>query len=390
MNSNAKAALKPFALGTSVFPVPIAGLGGPLVWSSGGVSTLTPIPKTGFIAKLRFNFSGTYTFSTAGASLYNPPFWRVIQNYTLQNSLNYPFRSMQGDDLWFWQQIMAQEGGMSTNATTTGGKAFVDDGVTASNAYKAGTTTSTAQQTFAWQFEDWIGHNDGVNFSRYLLAAMTTSNDLTVNMTWAAPVIGNAATSALTIGDGTAVISQFAMACQVSAEYLTVPDPSKYSWPRRNLVQQIVCDHSYQTAAVGLNSINLTPIQGPEFLGLGIQVINAGGVTRDTLQFGTTGISEIDIYVNGSIPLYQFTFADLMKRYELMYSKVGNFGYVYIDFSNDLGLVNAMSHTHRKVLSTAKYSQISVNVTLNANFTAGAGSSVNLFKRTQQSYAQNQ
>lgn len=383
MNNNGKATLKPFALGTSVFPVPIAGLGGPLVWSSGGVSTLTPIPKTGFLAKLRYNFSGTYTFSTGGATQYNPPFWRVIQNYTLQNSLNYPFRSMSQDDIWFWQQIAFPQGIGAPNAA-------VDDIVVGSRFYKPGTTTATAQQTFSWAFEDWIEHNDGVNFSRYLLAAMTTSNDLTINMTWAAPVIGNAATSALTIGDGTAVISQFAMACQVSAEYLTVPDPTKYQWPRRNLVQQIVCDHSYQTAAVGLNSINLTPIQGPEFLGLGIQVINAGGVTRDTLAFGTTGITEIDIYVNGSIPLYQFTMADIIKRYEIMYGRQPQNGYVYLDFSNDLSLVNAMSHTHRKVLSTAKYSQISVNVTLNANFTAGAGSSIVLFKRTQQSYAQNQ
>ena len=73
-----------------------------------------------------------------------------------------------------------------------------------------------------------------------------------------------------------------------------------------------------------------------------------------------------------------------------MYSKAPKYGYIYIDFSNDLGLVNAMSHTHRKVLSTAKYSQISVNVTLNSNFTAGTGAFINLFKRTQQSYAQNQ
>lgn len=382
MNNGGKAALKAFALGTSVFPVPIAGLGGPLVWASGGVSTLTPIPKTGFVAKLRYNFSGTYTFSTGGATQYNPAFWRVIQNYTLQNSLNYPFRSMSGDDLWFWQQIAFPQGVGSASAP-------VDDVVTGSKFYKPGTTTATAQQTFSWGFEDWIGQNDGVNFSRYLLSAMTTSNDLTINMTWAAPVIGNAATSALTIGDGTAVISQFAMQCQVSAEYLTVPDPTKYAWPRRNLVQQIVCDHSFQTAAVGLNSINLTPIQGPEFLGLGIQVINAGGVSRDSLTFGTTGITEIDIYVNGSIPLYQFTMADIIKRYEIMFGRQAQYGYVYIDLSNDLSLVNAMSHTHRKVLSTAKYSQISVNVTLNANFTAGAGSSINLFKRTQQSYAQN-
>lgn len=377
VNKNANKLL-PFALGTSRYPVPISGTGGPLTWGTGnntggGVSVLTPIPKTGFLAKLRYNFSGTITLSQAASSSYTVPIWRTVKNYQLLNSLNYPYRSLNADDIWFWMQTSSTQG--------------LADPIVNSKNWKAIDPTSTNPQTFNWYFEDLIGHNDNVNFSRYLLSAMTTSNDLTIQISWASTAAGAIAPviTMTTVPN----VSAFTQSCQVSAEYLTVPAPTKYQWPRRNLVQQIVGDPSFNTPAQGLNVVNLTPIQGPEFTGLGIQVVNASGIV-DTLAPATTGITEIDIYVNGTIPLYQFRFADLIAIYERMFGRSPSFGYLYLDFSNDLGIVNAMSHTHRKVLSTAKYSQISVQVTLGANFTAGAGAYINLWKRTQQKYANNQ
>lgn len=362
----------PFALGTSIYPASISGMGGPLVWSSGSVSTLTPIPKTGFLAKARYKFSGSITFSTAGTGGSWFP-WRAIQNYTLQNSLNYPYRSLGPDAIHL----------MMKTETTNG----LNDPITGSNYYTAVAVTGvTTAQPFYWEFEDNIGQNDGVNFSRYLLSAMTTSNDLTINFTWAPT---SQTPGILTAVTGSPVIGAFSMTCAVDVEYLTVPNPNKYQWPRRNLVQQIVEDPSFNTPAVGLNTVNLTPIQGPEFLGLGIQVLG-NGYAPDSLLPATTWISEIDVYVNGTIPLYQFSFGALIGRYERMFGRLPSLGYLYLDFSNDLGLINAMSHTHRKVLSTAKYSQISINVTLGNGYTNGSGARIVLFKRTQQKYALNQ
>ena len=172
--SSKTAAKKAFALGTSLFPVPISGLGGPLTYSSGSVSTLTPIPKTGFLGRLRFTCKGTIQFSTAASGAYAVPIWRIIQNYTLQNSLNYPYRSWNGgttDDLWLAQQIYAAAGG--------------SDPLTASANFSAIDPTTTTLQNFAFTWVDEIWHNPDVNFSRYLLSAMTTSNDLTINLTWA-------------------------------------------------------------------------------------------------------------------------------------------------------------------------------------------------------------
>jgi hypothetical protein len=353
-----------FALGTSLFPVPISGLGSPLVYASGNVSTLTPIPKTGFLGRLRYTMKGTIQFGTAAASTYVVPMWRIIQNLTLQNSLNYPYRSWNGDDIWLAQQIYNPQAG--------------GDPVVSSLNWLGVNPLSTAVQPFSFTWIDEIWHNDGVNFSRYLLSAMTTSNDLTINLTWAP-------TTALQ--QNGAVVAAFTAGVAVSAEFLTVPNPAKYNWPRRNLVQQQIGDPSYNTPSVGTNNVNLTPIQGPEFLGLGVQVIDSG--VPISLVPGSTPLQAINILVSGSIPLYQFTCADLVSRYEQCFRRSPGYGYLWLDFSNDLGLVNAMSHTHRKVLSTAKYSQLTVQVVLGPGFTGAAGSKINLFKRIQASYGNN-
>lgn len=368
-----KPAKKQFAQGTSLYPVPIAGPSGQLTAAANGGNTslLTPIPKSGFLARLRFNVTGSLTVGTAATTAYTVPLWRLIQNYTLQNSLNYPYRSLNGDDIVEWCRV--SDTTSSSNDPTTGSLTFSNP-----------VMTSTGAKNFAFSFTDEIGQNDGVNFSRYLLSAMTTSNDLSIAITWLA--IGNISQ----LQQNSAVISSYTATAAVSAEYLTVPDPNKYEWPRRNLVQQVLGDPSFNTpAASALNVVNLTPIQGPEFTGLGVQCVASGG-GLDPLTSSGGFFSEIDIYVNGTIPLYQFTLADLVSRYERLFGRQPYNGYIFIDFMSDLSIPNVMSHTHRKVLSTAKYSQISVRVTTTANFTAGAGAAIKLLKRTQQSYAQNQ
>lgn len=363
--------VKSFAEGTSLFEVPLIGGGGALTAAAAGGNTtpFTPIAKSGFLAKLRYYLSGTLTVGTLGTA-YTVPLWRIVQNYTLQNSLNYPYRSLNGDDIREWARVTAPAGPF--------------DPIINSVRFQNPDVTSVGVKNWAFGWEDNIAQNDGVNFQRYLLSAMTTSNDLTVLITWLATA------NLAQLEANTTVFSALAATCAVSAEYLTVPDPTKYAWPRRNLVQQVLGDPSFNTpAASGINVVNLTPIQGPEFTGLGIQVKSSGG-TPDTLVPGTSGISEIDVYVNGTIPLKQFTLTDLLDKYEHLFMRSPVNGYLYLDLSSDLSIPNVMSHLHRKVLSTSKYSQISIRVTTNANFTAGAGAVINLLKRTQQTYANNQ
>jgi hypothetical protein len=367
--------LKPFALGTSLYPVPIAGPGR-LVYSPGGSALLTPIPKSGFLAVLRYTMRGVWNLATPStdsgqnAQLTDP--LGLIKNYNLANSLAYPYRSLSAHDIAQVQAVTSVQGlqGPTTQSLTYSPGGFFSTG-----------TNNTDPQEFQVVWEDLIGHNGNLNFARYVLSAMTTSNDLTITFQF---VDTTALAKLFTLPAG-ATLGSVQATISVSAEYLTVPDPTVYAWPNRKLVQQWLGDASYNTPQQGLNTINLTPIQGPEFLGLGIEVVDRGANVSYDLN---SPVSGVDIYVNGTIPLMQFTLADLVMRYERMFGRRPD-RYLWLDFSNDLGLVNAMSHLHRKVLSTSKYSQISVNVTLNDNFTGGAGSYINLLKRTQQSYGGN-
>lgn len=363
-----KQPIKSFAEGTALFPVPIPS--GALSVNSPTTSTqtmLTPVPKSGFLASLRYNVSGTLTVGTLGTA-YTVPLWRLIQNYTLQNSLNYPYRSLNGDDIREWARVTGPQG----NA----------DPITDSKTFQNPDVTSVGAKNFAFSFTDRIGQNDGVNFSRYLLSALNTSNDLTVVITW----LPNGSLSQLQ--QGAAVFSSYTAQVQVSAEYYTVPDPNQYAWPRRNIVQQVVGDPSFTSVVQGENDVNITPIQGPEFTGIGIQAIGANGAL-DPMTASGGFISEVDIYVNGTVPIYQFKFADLVSRYEALFGRSPANGYIYIDLMSDLSLPNVMSHVHRKVLSTAKYAQITAKVFTTANYTTGAGAKINILKRTQQKYANN-
>lgn len=364
---------KTFAEGTALFPVPIPSAS--LNVNAPAVSTptmLTPVPKSGFIARLRFNISGTITVGTLGTA-YTVPLWRLIQNYTLQNSLSYPYRSLDGDSIREWMRICGPQGTF--------------DPITNSSTFQNPVVTAAATVNYAFGFTDNIGQNDGVNFSRYLLSALNTSNDLTVVITWIP--IG----SLSRLQANTVVFTSYTANVQVSASYYTVPNANPangdvYAWPKRNIVQQVVNDPSFSAVTVGENDVNITPISGPEFTGLGFQVVAAAGAL-DPLTPNGGFVSEIDIYVNGTIPLYQFKIADLIERYENLFGRSPANGYIYLDFMSDLSLPNVMSHVHRKVLSTSKYTQITAKIFTTANYTTGVGAFINVFKRTQQKYANN-
>lgn len=363
--------LRPFAEGTSDYPTPIQGLGGTLTAAAAGgnVATLTPIPKTGFVGVLKHTVSGTITVGTLGAA-YTLPLWRLMQNYTLQNSLAYPYRNLNGDDIWQWANISS---GRSNFDPITSSLTFVNPVVTA-----------TGSKPFQFSFTDNIALNDGVNFSKYLLAALTNSNDLTINVQW----LAQSALATLVPSGNAAVYSSYTASDAVSAVFDSVPDPDKYYWPDTSKVQQVIGDPSFSQTAVGLNSINLTPISGPDFLGLGIQVLGSGGVP-DTLVPATSGIGQVQLLVGGSIPLKTFSLADLIRSQEDIYGRSPANGYLYLDMCSDLGIPNNMSATMRKALATTKYAQMTVAVTLNSNYTPGSGGRINLLKRTQQSYAGN-
>jgi hypothetical protein len=366
-----------FAEGSVEYPTLIQGLGGALTAAAAGgnVSTLTPVPKTGFVGSVRHVVSGTITVGTTGTQ-YTVPLHRLIGNYTFANSLQFPYRSLNGatgttgvDDLWMWNYVNQGRGSQ--------------DPIYGSLTSEQPVVTTGGAKAFQFAFTDQVAMNNGINFSKFLLSALTNSNDLSFLISWLPQ-------SALGIlGANTVVFTSYTASDQVSAVYQTVPDPDHYYWPDTSVIQQVIGDPSFSAqAAVGVNSINLTPISGPEFLGIGVQIVNTGG-TLDTLLPATSAVTQVRLLVAGSIPLKTFSLADLVQAFENLYGRQPAFGYLYIDLMADLCIPNVMSSAMRKVLSTNKYAQLTLEVTLNSNFTPGTGARINLLKRTRQSYASN-
>ena len=369
--------LKPFADGTTDFPTPIQGLGSALTAAAGGGNTtpLTPIPKTGFVGQFNHNVVGTLTVGTTGTAA-NFPLHRLMSNYSVVNSLQYPYRSLNFDDIWLWNNIGQQYTGPFD--TMYGSLTLNEPGV-----------ASTGAKGFGYSFTDWIALNDGVNFSRFLLSSLTNSNDLTILITW----LGSANLSYIQANGNAAVFSAYTASDAVSCVFNTVPDPDEWYWPDTSKVQQVMGDPSWQQlTANATNNINLTPISGPDFLGLGIQVIwntSQNGWLTDPLTPGGSGIVSVAIQVGGSIPLKTWTLSDLVRMFEMRFGRSPSFGCLYIDLTTDVGLPNNMSNIMRKAIATTKYSQMSLIITTNGNQTVGTGAKVNLLKRTQQQYVGN-
>lgn len=359
----------PFAYGTTRRPVPIS-LGGRLNYPVGTTANITvslsPIPKSGFLSRLRYEFVGGFTVGTLGTQV-NIPIWNMITNYSLTNSLGYAYRNMVGESMYFMDQIIRGTPG---------------DPVIAAPTASFPVLTSTGAKTFAVVLYDDIGMNDGINFDRFLLSAQTLDNDLTASFTYSgttAPLTTGTGTGALVITPGT-----FFMTCNVTAEYYTVPDTSQYLLPDTSIVQQIIDDPTYTTVVAGVNNINLLPIQGPEFLGVGFQVFTNG--TFDSAN-ALTNVLGVQMIANGTDTIMQWTGQDLIQAYYERFNRAPVDGWFYLDFCDDISLPNAMGPVERLVFSTQAYSQLTLQVTLASGTNVTAPNSIKLLKRMQSEVA---
>lgn len=341
--------------------------------NGGNTSVLTPVPKTGFVGAFKHTVSGTVTVGTLGTQ-YQVPLHRLLANYSIQNSLQYPYRSLNYDDIWLWANVSSP---VQSSL----------DRIYGSQTSQQPNVTGTGAKNYQFSFTDWIGMNDGENFSRYMLSALTNSNDLTIAITWLQ--IANIGY----IEANTVIYSAYTASDAVSCVYSTVPDPSEWYWPDTSKVQQCIGDPSWQQlAASAANDINLTPISGPDFLGIGIQVVwntSAVGWLVDPLTVAASGISQVALYVGGRIPLKTWSLSDLLRDYEDRFGRINGYGYLFIDLATDRGGPNQMSTIMRKALATIKYAQMTLEVVTNGNQTPGTGAKINVFKRTQQQYAGN-
>lgn len=340
-------------------------LGTRLVWRKIAQITVTPglaaptlkIPKTGYIGVMRHRIAGTVTVSAAGTAG-TPNLQNIIASSVLSLSGNYQYRNIDGEQHW-----------LKNNLEFAGS----NDPVSSSPAYLAYNPTSATQQNISLPLRDSIALNDRENLDQFLLAAQARNYDITYDVTYG---------SLASIAANTETFSASNLVHYIEGLYLLDPDYSKFMTPDLSTVQQLLKDSSFTNVVVGDNVVPVTPINGPQLIGLGVQckynnVIDLPGVNSHTTNFR--------LRVNNGQDLYDIPAQDLAAENYERYHRALPFGYYYFDFLDDQGGVNEVTNGPQgpffeRALSTATLSALELIVTV-ASGTTTTNSMIKLFKR---------
>lgn len=347
----------PFALGTveqyavlvnqTLTPGSIA----PLQWE---------LPTAGYIARVRLVIGGTVTVSAAG-SAGTPSLWNLISRYSLNVSFGFEYRGFEGDSLYFSNLV---ENGPGNN-----------DPVVNNQWFQNYNPTSATQQTISMILDDNIWMNPGLDFDRFLIPYQNFSKKVYLQLI---PCNNISAIYA-----NTETINASAITVTPEITYQTVPADTPdvtYDAPDTTWLQQKLDERKLVNVltAGAPNLVNLTPINGPEYLGLGFKLRLNGGFDPNT---NATNLDHIRILANSTVQIFYMNAYNLADRAYRWLGRSLPAGWWYLPFSDDISLVNAMGPAERLVFSTQEYTQLDLEVTLKSGATVGSDNYVKLYKR---------
>ena len=347
------AALAPFALGSKefrrrLFQIPYA---------SGAIGAQQKVEKAGWLAETIFDFQGTATVTTAGTAG-TPALLNLVQNYSLNFNSGYPYRNVDGESMALIDEVQF---------------AGAYDPVFASPQYQNYSPTSLTAQPIGFIVHDRVAQNLGPNVDKYLLAAHAMNGDLTLQLAFNTPAqtVANTEVAAIT------------GVFDVHGIFMLDPDYSRFTLPDTSEIQQWIMDTGSVngTLAVGVNSVNLTPIQGPKYLGIFFKVMLGGVGNIPDPQGAAPATQNVQIVLNTGLPLIDVTGRILHNDNTRLYGRKLPAGWYAFDFLSDTGILNLSSPFQRKVLATALLSQLQLNVNINAGVAIGAGNGLKILKR---------
>lgn len=346
--------LAPFALGSKefrrrLFQIPFA---------SGAIGAQQKVEKAGWLAQAIFDFQGSAVVTAAGTAG-TPNLANIIQNYSLNFNAGYPYRNVDGESMAMIDEVQY---------------AGPYDPVYASPQYQVyNPATLTTPQPIGFIIHDHIAQNLGPNVDKYLLAAHAMNGDLTLQLSFNTPVQAAANTETATI---TGVFD-------IHGIFMLDPDYRRFTLPDTGEIQQWIMDTGSVngTLAVGVNSVNLTPIQGPKYLGLFFKVMLGGAGNVPDPQGATPAMQNVQLVLNTGLPLLDVTGRILHNDNTRLYQRKLPNGWYALDFLSDTGILNLSSPFQRKSLATRLLSQLQLNVNINAGTTIGAGNGLKILKR---------
>jgi hypothetical protein len=356
--SNGKKQLYAFAAGTREIRLPI----GQLLYSAGATVQMPnggPIPKSGYLAAIYYTFIGSVTVGTAGTAG-TPNIVNVLQNVNLTANYGYQYRNIDGDSLILMANLNLPGGGFN--------------GPAAVPTYQNYNPASATAQPIEFTLTDNIALNEGVNYQDFLISTQTLDSDLILQITWSA-ITG-------AINANTEIITALSGTLYADGLWFSVPDRSQFSVPNIQYVQQITSGDSglgTGVAAGQVNTINLTPVQGPRYLQLAIKVtgsVSAG--VPDTANFATK-MAQFELKANNAESLFIQTAQRTIARQTEFFNRALTAGWFVFDFLHDASIINAKGQYGRNIISTQLYSTLWLNVTTLSSM--AVGTSIKVVKR---------
>jgi hypothetical protein len=344
----------PFAWGSREYARPLFSI----PFAAGALAAQQRVMKAGWIAKTSVRLISGSANVTAVGTAGTPLLQNMVQSYRLSFNGGFLYRSLDGDSLMMISEV-------ETFGST--------DPFTGSALFQNYTPTSATNQPIKFCLEDDISLNLGPNVDKFLLAAHARNSDIVLDITFgnAANVVANTETVALS---GTLFFDGI---------FMLDPDYSHFSLPDVTNVQQWQSDVGYAgTVVVGDNVINITPIQGPEYLQLLFKV-QLGGGPPPVLDPGGANPSttRVQLLVNTGEPYLDVAGDLLAYRNQFFYGRLLPKGWYVLNFLDDIGLVNLVSSVARNVLATDYISTLQLIVTLQSGATITAGNQIKLLKR---------
>jgi hypothetical protein len=359
----------PFIWGSQEQYIPIASVN----VTPGQKSATIRVPKNGFLLELLFRFVGNANVTAAGTAG-TPNLLQLISSYVLSYNSGFQYRQVGGEQMYVLDLIRNQ--GV--------------DAVQGGPNWKNYTPTSATNQTVGFCLRDYVGLNTGVNADKYLLAAHARNADITLDITFNPNPSGTFAFRGIAANTEAATISG---TLYIEGRYLL--DPASYArFDKPNLarVQQIESDTSYTQVVLGDNTVAITPLNGPRYLGL---LFKATFGSVGDPQGLNSNISRIQLKINNGLNRYDLSSQALVQRNmnELHRIQGGPLGapwngalppgWYYLDFLSDASINNAVSQVGRNVISTERIASLWLIVTVNSGTTLTGNNLIELVKRVE-------
>jgi hypothetical protein len=331
------------------------------------------VPKNGFLLELLFRFVGSANVTAAGTAG-TPNLLQLISSYVLSYNSGFQYRQLGGEQMYVLDLIRNQ--GV--------------DAVQGGPNWKNYTPTSATNQSVGFCMRDYVGLNTGVNADKYLLAAHARNADITLDLTFNPNPSGSFVFRGVGANTETASISG---TLYVEGRYLL--DPASYTRfdkPNLRRVQQIESDTSYTQVVIGDNTVAITPLNGPRYLGL---LFKATFANNGDPQGLNSNISRIQLKINNGLNRYDLSSQALAQRnmnelHRIQGGPIGSPwngalppGWYYLDFLSDASINNAVSQVGRNVISTERIASLWLIVTVNSGTPLTGNNMIELIKRVE-------